>query len=37
MSAGGDTALLGHRNGRHWLVGIKHPRAVEKCRTCPVK
>ncbi len=30
MSAGGDTALLGDRNGRPWLVGIKHPRAEEK-------
>lgn len=30
MSAGGDTALLGDRNGRPWLVGIKHPRAQEK-------
>lgn len=30
MSAGGDTALLGDRQGRPWLVGIKHPRAEEK-------
>ena len=30
MSAGGDTALLGDRNGRPWLVGIKHPRAEQK-------
>ncbi|PKI13814.1 FAD:protein FMN transferase [Colwellia sp. 12G3] len=30
MSAGGDTALLGDRNGRPWLVGIKHPRAEDK-------
>ena len=30
MSAGGDTALLGDRNGRPWLVGIKHPRSEEK-------
>ena len=27
VSAGGDTGLLGDRNGRPWLVGIKHPRA----------
>lgn len=30
VSAGGDTSLLGDRNGRPWLVGIKHPRAEEK-------
>ena len=30
MSAGGDTALLGDRHGRPWLVGIKHPRAEKK-------
>lgn len=30
VSAGGDTALLGDRKGRPWLVGIKHPRADEK-------
>lgn len=30
MSAGGDTALLGDRNGRPWFVGIKHPRSEEK-------
>lgn len=30
VSAGGDTALLGDRNGRPWLVGIKHPRAEQK-------
>lgn len=30
MSAGGDTALLGDRHGRPWLVGIKHPRAEQK-------
>lgn len=30
MSAGGDTALLGDRNGRDWLVGIKHPRSEQK-------
>ncbi len=30
MSAGGDTALLGDRNGRDWLVGIKHPRTEQK-------
>lgn len=30
MSAGGDTALLGDRNGRPWLVGIKHPRSEQK-------
>lgn len=30
VSAGGDTALLGDRNGRPWMVGIKHPRAENK-------
>ena len=30
VSAGGDTALLGDRRGRDWLVGIKHPRAHHK-------
>lgn len=30
VSAGGDTGLLGDRNGRPWLVGIKHPRAEHK-------
>jgi thiamine biosynthesis lipoprotein len=30
MSAGGDTVLLGDRNGRDWLVGIKHPRSEQK-------
>lgn len=30
VSAGGDTGLLGDRNGRPWLVGIKHPRASDK-------
>jgi len=30
MSAGGDTILLGDRNGRDWLVGIKHPRSEQK-------
>ncbi|ALO33701.1 thiamine biosynthesis protein ApbE [Colwellia sp. MT41] len=30
MSAGGDTALLGDRHGRPWLVAIKHPRAEQK-------
>jgi thiamine biosynthesis lipoprotein len=30
VSAGGDTGLLGDRNGRPWLVGIKHPRADDK-------
>lgn len=30
VSAGGDTGLLGDRNGRPWLVGIKHPRANDK-------
>lgn len=30
VSAGGDTGLLGDRQGRPWLVGIKHPRAEHK-------
>lgn len=30
MNAGGDTALLGDRMGRPWLVGIKHPRTASK-------
>ncbi|MCJ8319392.1 MAG: FAD:protein FMN transferase [Colwellia sp.] len=30
VSAGGDTALIGDRLGRDWLVGIKHPRAEHK-------
>ena len=30
VSAGGDTGLLGDRNNRPWLVGIKHPRAEQK-------
>lgn len=30
VSAGGDTGLLGDRNGRPWLVGVKHPRAEQK-------
>lgn len=29
VSAGGDSALLGDRRGRPWVVGIKHPRLVE--------
>ncbi|WP_298442714.1 FAD:protein FMN transferase [uncultured Ferrimonas sp.] len=28
IAAGGDTALLGDRRGRPWMVGIKHPRAA---------
>lgn len=30
VSAGGDTRLLGDKNGRPWLVAIKHPRAEER-------
>lgn len=30
MNAGGDTALLGDRNDRPWIVGIKHPRSENK-------
>lgn len=30
ISAGGDTALLGDRLGRPWLVGVKHPRSPTK-------
>jgi len=30
VSAGGDTGLLGDKHGRPWLVGIKHPRAINK-------
>ena len=30
ISAGGDTALLGDRLGRPWLVGVKHPRSPKK-------
>ena len=27
VSAGGDSRILGNRNGQPWMVGIKHPRA----------
>ncbi|WP_028117464.1 FAD:protein FMN transferase [Ferrimonas senticii] len=30
VSAGGDTAMVGDRLGRAWMVGIKHPRAEHK-------
>ncbi len=30
VSAGGDTAILGDKNGRPWYVGVKHPRADDK-------
>ena len=30
ISAGGDSRLLGDRQGRPWLVGIKHPRASDE-------
>lgn len=30
VSAGGDTRLLGDKNGRPWLVAIKHPRAEDR-------
>jgi len=30
VSAGGDTGLLGDKQGRPWFVGIKHPRAAQK-------
>lgn len=30
VSAGGDTGLLGDRNGRPWFVGIRHPRTDHK-------
>ncbi len=26
VSAGGDSRLLGDRNGRPWIIGIRHPR-----------
>ena len=26
VSAGGDSRLLGDRNGRPWMIGIRHPR-----------
>ena len=26
VSAGGDTRILGDRNGRSWMIGIQHPR-----------
>ena len=30
VSAGGDTKILGDKNGRPWLVGIRHPRKKDK-------
>jgi len=30
VSAGGDTRMLGDRNGRPWMVGIRHPRDRSK-------
>ncbi|GAB4358421.1 MAG: FAD:protein FMN transferase [Gammaproteobacteria bacterium] len=33
VSAGGDTRVLGDRNGRPWIVGIRHPRSKGKLVT----
>lgn len=30
VSAGGDTALLGNRRGRPWIVGIRNPRGSDE-------
>ena len=30
LTAGGDSRLLGDKNGKPWLVGIKHPRQDDK-------
>jgi thiamine biosynthesis lipoprotein len=29
ISAGGDSRILGDRKGEPWVVGVKHPRAVD--------
>ncbi|HEY9051668.1 MAG TPA: FAD:protein FMN transferase [Gammaproteobacteria bacterium] len=30
VSAGGDSRIIGDRNGRPWVLGIKHPRQSDK-------
>ena len=30
LTAGGDSRLLGDKNGKPWLVGVKHPRQEDK-------
>ncbi len=30
VSAGGDSRIIGDRNGRPWILGIKHPRQSDK-------
>jgi len=30
ISAGGDSRILGDKNGRPWMVGVQHPRDKEK-------
>lgn len=30
VSAGGDSRIIGDRNGRPWMLGIKHPRQSDK-------
>jgi len=30
VSAGGDTRILGDKNGRPWIMGIRHPRDSKK-------
>jgi len=30
VSAGGDTRILGDKNGRPWMMGIRHPRDKQK-------
>lgn len=33
VSAGGDTRILGDKNGRPWIMGIRHPRDSKKIVT----
>lgn len=37
VSAGGDSRVLGDKNGRPWLVGIKNPRADKVAITLPLE
>lgn len=30
ISAGGDSRVIGRKNGRPWMVGIKHPRQADQ-------
>src|SRR5690606_39073535 len=36
VSAGGDSRLMGDKNGRPWIVGIKNPRAEDDKDALPV-